>query len=191
MVFSPGAPLVAEASRLQRLHGEVFLVAPSAGHVNGIAPWRAEAPSTTVVAASVTARRIEDVPESSTPESARGLPEGVTLHRPPVEALGEVWMRVEDGGRVYWIVCDAFSNIERLAAGFWLRLAQRLYGLRVGLAVGAAFRRKTNNGAALLAWMQQTFEEGCDVLVPCHGEVDAAPRLAERLVERTRSAFNL
>lgn len=100
-------------------------------------------------------------------------------------------MRVEDAGRVHWIVCDAFSNIESLASSFWLRQAQRLYGLRTGLQVGVALKRNRSNGAALLAWVERCFADGCDVMVPCHGEIDDGPRLADRLIERLRIAFGL
>lgn len=188
VVFSPGASLVSEAERLGGR--EVVLVAPSMGHTLGIDAWRSAPDVEALVAAEATARRGNF--EAIRPDRLEiDLPEGLSLHVPPGGELGEVWMRVEDAGRVHWAVCDAFSNIERLADGLWLRLGQRLYGLRTGLAVGVAFRRKTSDGAALLAWMTERFAGGCDVLIPCHGEIDDGPDLAERLYAKTRAAFKL
>lgn len=179
VVFSPGAPLVTEARALTEK--SVVLVAPSVGHVSGIASWSAALPSARVVASGPTAKRLtERGVEIEDPSRVR-LPQAVQLRVPPGSKLGEIWMRVEDSSRVHWVVCDAFTNIERLSPSLWLRAVQWLYGLRTGLRVSPALRRSMTDTDAFRTWLRAEVEDGCDTLIPCHGEIDDRPDLAVRL----------
>ena len=94
-----------------------------------------------------------------------------------------MWLRVEADDRTHWIVADAYMNLTALAPGLWLRLAQRLYGLRTGLTFGRAFRSRLSDRVAYRAWLEHRLDPATHhVLIPCHGEIDDGPDLPERLL---------
>lgn len=190
VVFSPGVPLVDEARSLAELGRDVVLVAPSLGHTAGILAWQACLNDATVLASPVTSDRLRGRGLRVEVQSPRSLTvDGLEVLSPPGNTLGELWMRLENDAGVTWVVCDAFSNLRQLAPGFWLRQLQRLYGIRLGLRLGAAFRRHTTDHHAFVGWLEQQLGRGCDRLVPCHGEVDDGPMLAERLLAEARAAY--
>ncbi|MGH1340831.1 MAG: hypothetical protein ACRBN8_04735 [Nannocystales bacterium] len=194
LVYSPGAPLVSSAAELLDDDVELLLVAPSSGHTLGISPWLARFPTARVFAAPSATERLQRVAGSTCVEPASqlstALPPHVALHTPPASRTGELWLSAGPDDRVYWIVCDSYMNIAKLADGFWLRLAQRLYGLRVGLSVGRAFRLGVGEPAAFREWAVRCFANGAtNVLVPCHGEVDERQDLTERLIALTKATF--
>lgn len=178
VVFSPGLPLledadVGDASR-------IWLLAPSVGHTLGVAAWRERFPDARIVAAPPTAARL---PIASIVDPASLQLEGVHVIVPPGSGTGETWLRVETENRSHWIVADAYLNLTALAPGLWLRLAQRLYGLRTGLTFGRAFRSRLSDRPAYHAWLEQCLDPALHhVLIPCHGEVDDSPTLRERLL---------
>lgn len=191
LVFSPGAPLADEARALADRSNDVTLIAPSLGHTAGIPAWLEHLSAARVVATTTTAKRLRSrraVATTIEPAHA-SLAAGVELLTPPGNALGEIWMRVDNDAGVTWVLCDAFSNLRQLAAPFWLRQLQRLYGIRLGLRLGAAFRRNTADANAFITWLELQLGRGCDRIVPCHGEVDEAPGLAGRLLAEARAAL--
>lgn len=187
LVFSPGAPLAEQAGRWSGK--PMVLVAPSLGHTAGVAPWT-RAVEARVVAAEPTAPRLRAAGYAGPIEGPEGFEApGVEIHAPPGSGIGELWVRLEDEGRVVWLVCDAFSNLSRLGPGRLAKLLQRLYGLKEGLQLGVAFRRRASDGATFLGWLEAQLQRGCDALVPCHGEIDEGPQLAERMLARARSGL--
>lgn len=183
VVFSPGAPLVDDAVALSEK--EVVLVAPSRAHISGLGVWRDALPRAVIIAEKETAARLDGVSVVEPHGATSLLPDGVELRVPAGSGLGEIWMRVTESGRVHWIVCDAFTNLESLAPQPWLRWLQRLYGLRTGLTVSPAFRRTMTDGAGFRAWVRTQLAEGCDTLTPCHGETAAGEGLAARIEQAT------
>ena len=167
----------------------VVLVAPSVGHVSGIASWRAALPTATVVASGPTAKRLTERGVEIHDPSRVPLPRAVQLLVPPGSNLGEVWMRVEDSNHVHWIVCDAFTNIDRLSPSLWLRALQWLYGLRTGRRLSSALRRSRTDPTAFRTWLHTELDRGCHTLTPCHGEIDNRSRLPERIKEVAEQAL--
>lgn len=194
VVYSPGASLVNSAHTLLGDDLEVLLVSPSAGHTMGIDPWLERFPSARVFAAESAIARLCRVTAAShvepPSELSAILPAHIGLHTPPTSRTGELWLSAELEDRIYWAVCDSFMNIAKLADGFWLRLAQRLYGLRVGLSVGRVFRIGLEDPATFRDWVVSRFSnERRNVLVPCHGEVDESHDLTERIIALTQATF--
>ncbi|MEM6991914.1 MAG: hypothetical protein AAF721_15505 [Myxococcota bacterium] len=194
VAFSPGAPLARNAREMLGDDIEMFLVAPSAGHTMGVDPWREAFPGARVFAADAAVKRLARVtsaPNVELPSAlAALLPEHVEVHTPPGSRTGELWLSIDVDDRVLWAVCDSFMNIAALADGFWLRLAQRLYGLRVGLSVGRVFRLGLRERATFRDWAIARFSnDRRNALIPCHGELDEGPDLTERIIALTRSRF--
>lgn len=179
VVFSPGLPLLEDADVGDA--ARIWLVAPSVGHTIGITAWRERFPDARVVAAPPTAARLS----IANPVDPGSLAlDGVHAVVPPGNGTGELWLRVDADARTHWIVADAYMNLAALAPGFWLRLAQRLYGLRTGLSFGRAFRSRLVDRRAYHSWLEQSLAPA-DVLIPCHGEIDDGPDLRERLLDLT------
>lgn len=177
VVFSPGRGLADAAAPLLEGATDIVLLAPSAGHTLGIAEWLERYPGATVVAAPEARARIQ----RHSPAEVGGLdglsallPPGVSVHRPPVRRLGEVWLRIERPERVYWVVCDAFMNAGPLTGSWLARQLKRLYRVGPGLEMTRLFVWNISDRAAFRAWVAERVRDG-DALVPCHGEIgDAA-----------------
>lgn len=178
VVFSPGLPLVEDADVGDA--SRIWLIAPSVGHTLGIVAWSERFPEARVVAAPPTAARLS-IAGAVGPASLEL--DGVRAVVPPGSGTGEVWLRVDADDRTHWIVADAYLNLTALAPGLWLRLAQRLYGLRTGLTFGRAFRSRLTDRRAYQAWLEQSLDPAAHhVLIPCHGEIDDGSSLRERLL---------
>ncbi len=193
LAYSPGRSLVELASSVIDPADEVLLVSPSAGHSMGLEPWKERFPSARVFAthaARPRLQRVTSIDTIATPsELAAQLPDNVQVHV-PTSKTGELWVSTDFDDRRYWLVCDSFFNLPKLADAFWLRLAQRLYGLRIGLDVGRIFRWGIKDKAAFRAWVVERFStEHRHVLVPCHGEVDDDPDIADRVLALTHERF--
>lgn len=186
LVYSPGQPLLQAAKLLLPKSAKLVLLAPSGGHTMGLAPWLAHFDNACVIAAKQVHTRLHKTTQISEIGDVASyqseLPEFVRLHQPPNSRLGEVWVRVVSGGTTYWLVCDALMNLPALSPRFALRLLQRVYGLRIGLAVGSVFRRGMRDKKSFRTWATTRFAEvGPQVLIPCHGEVDGSADVGERL----------
>lgn len=192
VVYSPGRALAESATEFIGADADVQLVVPSVGHTLGLETWCSAFPNATVLATAATAERLQRVKAVTGvhrhTEDGAALSNTIAVALPPTAKTGELWLRVADDNAVHWLVCDAYMNIAALAPGRLLRLAQRLYGLRVGLDVGRAFRTGLSDKARFVAWVGARFSDPHrHVLVPCHGEIDDAPQLGARINAVTRS----
>ncbi len=188
IVYSPGLPLARGAAQGVGAVARVWLVAPSAGHTLGVAAWQQQLAHARVIADAPTAERLrKHGVDCITPlDLAKNeIASTATLLAPPGNGTGELWLRVPKPAQTYWIVADAYMNLAALAPGFWLRLAQRLYGLRLGLDFGRVFRSRLADRNAYAAWLRDQFATLGDgtthVLIPCHGEIDDGADLRARL----------
>ena len=186
VVFSPGRGLADAAAPLLEAAPHLFLLAPSAGHTLGLAEWQARYPSAQVLTAPAASARIQKH-ISGTPGSLDALeawlPPEVSVHMPPVQRLGETWLRVERGGRVYWFVCDAFINAGPLSGSLLTQCAKRLYRVGPGLEMTRLFVWSVSDRAAFRAWVAERLSAGAaDALVPCHGDIDLSVDIGERLL---------
>jgi len=188
IVYSPGRPLVEHAREATGDASRIWLIAPSVGHTLGVAAWRERYASARVVAASSTAARLRKRGLDDMLEPSAFPLDGAGLLQPASNGTGELWLQVNADDRIHWIVADAYLNLVALAPGFVLRTLQRLYGLRTGLSFGRAFRSALADRTAFPAWLEQTLDLSArHVLIPCHGEVDAAPDLRDRLLTVSRT----
>lgn len=186
MIYSPGLGLEDAAAPLVSSWERIFLLAPSAGHTSGLAAWQARYPHAEIIAAEPARARISKVSgcEVGALEAvAERLPEDMGLHLPPVRALGETWVRIARGGRVYWLVCDAFVNGGALSGSLAVRWLKRLYRAGPGLEMTRLFVWNITDKDAFRAWVAERLVNGAaDALVPCHGDVDLSQDIGERLL---------
>ncbi len=194
LVYSPGRDLVGEAREVIGSGAEVVLVAPSGGHTLGIGAWLEEFEGSRVMAAEVMVRRVREKSLAREVGDVRGLegwlPEHVRVHVVPGSGVGEVWVSVEEGGKVYWLVCDSIMNIAALDERRLIRWLQRAYGLDTGLTVGRVFRLGVRDRRGFSRWARARLADGREhVLVPCHGEIDDGPELGRRVVELIERRF--
>lgn len=188
LAINPGAPLAETAEAdLGELGTVEYLLAPNHFHHLGIAAWRQAFGPLPVLAppaawARLEGRGIASLREPGEIESL--LPAGAKFLVPPGTRTGETWMRVEVGGRVAWIVGDAFFHLPRTprtAAGLFLRLS----GTTPGLRIGATFRwGHLRDRTAYREWVSRQLDaDDPAVLVPAHGDVLSDAGLAQRLRE--------
>lgn len=193
LVFSPGAGLEQTPPPGLTKASELVLIAPAAAHTLGLQPWSARFSGARLVAAAATAARLKSklgLEAESLDAVAGGLPPEITLHSFPGSKLGEVWVRYETEHKVFFVVCDGFTNIDAMPGNLFVRVALWLYGLRVGLKVTPLFRFNITDRAAYRAWVEALLPTHKPmVLVPCHGVVDDGPELAERVRAVMRERF--
>ncbi len=160
-------------------------LAPNHYHWMALPAWRERYPELPVVASSVAARRLRkklgfDLGDL---DAARErLPAGAELVEPPGLKNGEVWLRLEHGGRVAWIVSDAFFNVEektRGLFGFLLRITGTVPGLRIGRTFTFA---AVGDKPGYRDWLlDRIAADRPAVLVPGHGNILTGDDLPERL----------
>ncbi len=187
IAFSPGAELSSSAAEYIDDDAELFLVAPASSHLMGLDAWMTQFKRAKVVASSETKTRIlkkTAVREVLPPGFLDPiLPPSVNIHPVASSVLGEIWLSVREGGRFYWLVCDAFMNIDKLPDAWLIRMLMKLYGLQEGLSVSRGFaRRGVSVPRDFRDWAMGIFAETSEhALVPCHGLIDEEPELGKRM----------
>jgi hypothetical protein len=119
---------------------------------------------------------------------AERLGGGVRLIEPAGTKTGEVWLEVALGGRLAWVVTDAFFNLATSLAGM---IGHLLRATRTvpGLQLGRTFKwTGVKDARAYVASVTRELKRAAPtVLVPAHGDVlidDALPSRLQQLLEQ-------
>lgn len=187
-VFSPLAnPRDHLLDGLDALGEPLFLLAPNHFHYMGLAAHLERWPSARVVATAQASARLEKKTGLSV-EPLDALREALPAHMDALELAGiksgEAWLSVQTPEGRWWIVCDAFFNVQERPIGAF-GFALRLTGTAPGLRIGGTFRSKLlqmGDRATYKVWLLDALaREAPTTLVPCHGEIVSGPDLPERL----------
>lgn len=181
LVFSPGAALA--DSMVLKPGTRLLLLAPSAGHVQGLHPWLQRFEDATIFAAQATRARIGSLQTQPLEALKPLLPEHVSIHAPPFCRSGEVWVRADLEDARYWAICDGFTNPSKLTGNPLARAFKRLYRVGPGLEVTRMFAASISDKPRYLRWVRERLPcERPQVVLPCHGEPLFGPDAAQRLI---------
>jgi hypothetical protein len=140
-----------------------FLLAPNHYHNKAIGEYSAAFDDAQLICSDAANPRLEKITSrkfSGFAALSGELPACVSLIEPEGLKTGEVWLRVQSGTRVAWIVTDAFCGLkktddEQPKIGFLKTFPK--YGVR--------------NSDLFSSWVRNRLElEAPDLILPCHGE---------------------
>ncbi|CTQ56746.1 hypothetical protein LP7551_05308 [Roseibium album] len=166
-LYSPVEKLSAEFVGKNPVH---FLLAPNHYHNKAIGEYSSTFGKAQLVCSKAARSRLEKVTSkkfSGLEALGDELPNEVTLIEPEGLKTGEVWLRVQNGTRVAWIVTDAFCGLkktddERPKIGFLKTFPK--YGVQ--------------DPGLFTNWIRNRLElETPDLILPCHGEQVRGPAL--------------
>lgn len=197
LVYSPGPGLIDSAMEFLHEDDEVILLAPAAGHTLGLESWSRRFRNSFVVASAVTKEKLLKKTALATiqaPEDIGSrLPEHVSIHVLPDNRLGEIWISIASGesnGTIYWAVCDAFMNLDKISGSLFSRIFMKLYGLKTGLLVHRVFKHGVKDPAEFRQWALERFpNKKKNIFIPCHGEVYSQDDLANRIASLVKDNF--
>jgi hypothetical protein len=140
-----------------------FLLAPNHYHNKAIGEFSEAFEDAQLVCSDAARPRLEKITSrkfSGLAALGDELPSGVTLVEPEGLKTGEIWLCIQNGTRVAWIVTDAFCGLkktddERPEIGFLKTFPK--YGVR--------------DSDLFSSWVRNRLElETPDLILPCHGE---------------------
>lgn len=163
-LYSPVAALVGSDCAFPGDLGDVsVLLAPNHYHNKGLQPFSDRYPNAERVcsdAARPRLRKITGLDFASLEKLREQLPKAVKILHPEGLKTGEVWMQVQHGGTVAWIVTDAFSAERRPSGEF--NTAPSMLGTFPKFGV--------KDASVYKSWVaQQIAAQPPTVLLPCHG----------------------
>ena len=163
-LYSPVAALAGAGGTFpDHLGGVSVLLAPNHYHTKGLKPYSEQHPSAVRVCSDAAKPRLRKITGLSfeTLETLRvQLPESVQILHPEGLKTGEVWMQVQHGETVAWIVTDAFSA-ERLPPGEFNTEPSML---------GAFPKFGVKDAPLFKSWVaQQIADKAPNLVLPCHG----------------------
>lgn len=163
-LYSPVAALAGSDSAFLDGHGGVsVLLAPNHYHNKGLKPFSEYYPDAECVCSEIATPRLRKTTglDFAPLEKLRAqLPETVKILHPEGLKTGEVWMQVQHGGTVAWIVTDAFSA-ERRPSGEFNTVPSML---------GAFPKFGVKDASMFKSWVtQQIAAQPPTILLPCHG----------------------
>ncbi len=163
-LYSPVAALAgADGTFLDDLGGVSVLLAPNHYHNKGLKSFSEQYLGAERVCSEAAKRRLRKITGLSfeTSETLRvQLPESMQILHPEGLKTGEIWMQVQHGGTVAWIVTDAFSA-DRLSPGEFNTVPSIL---------GAFPKFGVKDAQMFKSWVaQQIAEQAPNLLLPCHG----------------------
>jgi len=161
------------------------LLAPNYFHYLGLAEYAGGNPDCLIAASDIAAPRIgkkTGLAVGPLEALCAFLPSHVEVLEPPGIRAGEVWLRVETGHGITWVVSDAFFNLAEHPSG-GMGLACRVLGVSRGLRIGRTFTALAlGDRATYRAWLLEQLERDRPrSLVPSHGDIAAGDDLPERL----------
>ncbi|MBP6633466.1 MAG: hypothetical protein KBG28_28410 [Kofleriaceae bacterium] len=165
-----------------------FLLAPNHFHNAGLADWQRAFPSAQIVAHPTAQPRLRKKLPGLTIHGlealAAALPDGASLHSPPMAKQGETWLAVVRPDLRVLYVCDAIVNLRTV--GFPFTLA----GFRNRLMTNPFFKRLfLRDKRAYQAWAAETLTTLAPTLfVPSHGELERGPEVTAALLAVTAAA---
>ena len=195
VVYSPGVGLSSSARKIIPANAKVLLLAPAMSHSLGLLSWSQEFTNAEIFSSLISRERIMKLTGEKkilpAEDLQQYLPAGVNIHIPPGSNLGEVWLSIESEDKIYWLVCDAFTNLKTLGTGFFSKLFMKLYGLRTGLVCHKVFARGVQDKSVFREWALQRFGSGKpSVIVPCHGEIYAESDCASKICKIVAEEFS-
>ncbi len=168
LVYSPGEPCL-EHTPIPP-DADVCLLVPNRAHTSGINAWRRRYAKASIYSAESLMSGAADWHAQDV--RSLDLPPHVEIHVLPTNELHEVWVSVDQGETVYWIVGDALMNLAQFSPIPLRRLLQRVYGLKLGLWVPRSFRASVTNRPLFRQWAREKFSrDRVHALIPCHGEI--------------------
>jgi hypothetical protein len=166
-LYSPVEKLSAEFAGKDPVR---FLLAPNHYHNKAIGEYSEAFGDAHLVCSDAARPRLEKVTSqkfSGLAALGDELPAGVTLVEPEGLKTGEVWLHVQTGSKVAWIVTDAFCGLkgtgdEQSKIGFLKTFPK--YGVR--------------DPDLFASWVRSRLEfETPDLVLPCHGDKVRSPSL--------------
>lgn len=196
LVYSPGADLVKSALQIIEKDASVMLLAPCNTHIQGTMSWLETFPNATVIASDIVKKRI--LAKTTLVEVlgisylSQQIPSSVSLHKLPNCRFGEVWVSIDSGAKVYWIVGDSIMNVEAGDNSIWDWLKFNIYRVGPSLEVTRIFRFfGISNKEVYQKWVIENFSNGREnALIPCHGEVYSDIDFTGKIISLTRKRFS-
>lgn len=176
-LYSPVAALAgADGTFLDNLGGVSVLLAPNHYHNKGLKSHSEQHPGAERVCSEAAKPRLCKITGLSfkTLETLRvQLPESMQILHPEGLKTGEVWMQIQHGETVAWIVTDAFSAD---------RLPPREFNT-VPSMLGAFPKFGVMDAPKFKSWVaQQIAKQAPNLVLPCHGAPVRHPNLGEQLL---------
>ena len=176
-LYSPVAglerTLLAQAGELGPVSG---LLAPNHYHNKGLQEHVALFPQATLVASAFAANRLKKVTGLDTSDLAvlrRVLPDTAQILEPEGLKTGEVWLQMQSGAEVAWIVTDAFSAPHTKPGQFAENLT----------LLGTFPKYGIKDAEVYKAWVaEQISRHSPTLLIPCHGSPVRDPNMGTSLL---------
>lgn len=176
-LYSPVAGLEKSQHKLlTELGGVSALLAPNHYHNKGLKDHANAFPDASVLCSDMAKPRLQKITGLAFEplDILRAeLPDGQTILEPAGLKTGEVWVQIESGSDIAWVVTDAFS--ARL-------LATGVYGNSATM-LGTFPRYGVKDAGAFKNWVkEQVSSAKPTILLPCHGSPVKASDLGAQLV---------
>lgn len=183
-LYSPVPKLGAIAHRSLLDLGHVsLLIAPNHYHNRGLAENVRYFPDADLVcspAASPRLSKVTDLVFQDLSILTDALPSHIRILQPEGLKTGEIWLQIDDGNEVVWIVTDAFSSTS----------ARPGEGSVVPTMLGTFPNYGIQNGTVYKSWVErQIAKKSPTILVPCHGAPVRSPDLGLSLTSLINDYF--
>lgn len=164
------------ANEMARLGHLSVLLAPNHYHNKGLQEHVALFPQATLVASAFAANRLKKVTGLDTSDLAvlrRVLPDTAQILEPEGLKTGEVWLQMQSGAEVAWIVTDAFSAPHTKPGQFAENLT----------LLGTFPKYGIKDAEVYKAWVaEQISRHSPTLLIPCHGSPVRDPNMGTSLL---------
>ncbi len=176
-LYSPVAGLAKVDGAVQAEPGAVSMIfAPNHYHNKGLKPYSDLLPDATLVCSDLAKPRLRKqtgLDFASMDVLNAALPENMQLLQPEGLKTGEVWLQVQHGQRVAWLVTDAFSGAPRPEGEF--NTAPTMLGTfpKFGIKHARTYRD----------WLEKRISvQPPTHLLPCHGSLVQNASLGAALI---------
>jgi len=163
-LYSPVAGLAKADGAVPAEPGAVSMIfAPNHYHNKGLKPYSERLPNATIICSEMAKPRLQKqtgLDFASMDVLSAALPENMQLLQPEGLKTGEVWLQVQQGQRVAWLVTDAFSGALRPEGEF--NTAPSMLGTfpKFGIKHASTYRE----------WLEKQISmQPPTHLLPCHG----------------------